>query len=529
MTEASPPDDLALHAHRLLDAGRFLEAAEAWAEIARRDPAAAGPVIARSAALVLAGDAAGAIQAVAEALPRVDDKATLWVRAGILHRHVQDPERAMACFREALAVHPGYPPAHLALAEDAFERLHLDAARAHMHQALAQAPPVQQMAIHQTLGELGPTLEIGARLIHERREDPTPLVHLGRALQMRGRLIDAASAFAQALERDPLRGDALFGLAECQIHLGDPRRGWATFARAANPGLLRSLPGEVRPGFDRLWRGEPVSGKRMLVVNMLGLGDNLMALRYAQVLQALGAHVTWLCQAKLQRLYQGARGVDEVAPMAGHAAPWGAYDYWCLDHLLAGRLGAAEGQIPAWEDGYLPQPASPPRPTSGRLRVGLCWSSGGQHFTGHARFIAPEDLAPLADVPGVDWVVVQQTRANAELAARSGLAVEDRSGEWDDLQDAAAAMAGLDLVISVCSGPLHLAGALGKEVWGLISAAPDWRWGLTGDRTPWYPRMRLFRQETLYDWSGVVAEVKTALISRLTSGPQGWGGSVGLK
>jgi hypothetical protein len=134
------------------------------------------------------------------------------------------------------------------------------------------------------------------------------------------------------------------------------------------------------------------------------------------------------------------------------------------------------------------------------------------HFTGANRFLAPEAFAPLADLPDVDWFVVQKGPFNAGFAARSGLAAVDLSDDWTDFRDTAALMASLDLVISVDSSPLHLAGALGIPAWGLICAAPDWKWGLR-ETSPWYPQIRLFRQARLDDWAPVIEEVKAALIA----------------
>jgi ADP-heptose:LPS heptosyltransferase len=111
----------------------------------------------------------------------------------------------------------------------------------------------------------------------------------------------------------------------------------------------------------------------------------------------------------------------------------------------------------------------------------------------------------------IDWFVLQKTPDNQNFAARSGLKVQDLSPGWVDLLDTASLMTSLDLTVSICSAPLHLAGALGLTAWGLISAAPDWRWGQRGETSPWYPNLRLFRQETLFDWAPVVEKLKSAL------------------
>jgi hypothetical protein len=229
-------------------------------------------------------------------------------------------------------------------------------------------------------------------------------------------------------------------------------------------------------------------------------------------LKARGAHVTFCCRPELYRLFKGLEGVDDLRA-SYLEQPWDAFDCWTFDYMLPRWLGPSENAIPAFVGGYVDAPAVVPDLTRepGRLRVGLCWSSAPVHFTGASRFLSPEAFAPLADLSHVNWFVVQKGPFNAGFAARSGLDAVDLSEGWADMRDTAAVMASLDLVISVDSSPLHLAGALGVPAWGLICAAPDWKWGVAGDASPWYPDIRLFRQARLGDWAPVIAEVKSAL------------------
>ena len=149
---------------------------------------------------------------------------------------------------------------------------------------------------------------------------------------------------------------------------------------------------------------------------------------------------------------------------------------------------------------------------SGRLKVGLCWSSAPHNFSGLDRFIPPEEFAALAELDDIAWFVLQKTAANGELAQRSGLKVHDYSGQWRDFADTSAMVEALDLVISIDSSPLHLAGALGKPAWGLLPAAPEWRWGLAGEQSDWYPTLRLFRHTELHCWAPLIQQVKEELL-----------------
>jgi hypothetical protein len=125
--------------------------------------------------------------------------------------------------------------------------------------------------------------------------------------------------------------------------------------------------------------------------------------------------------------------------------------------------------------------------------------------------LAPEDLRPLAGIADVDWHILQKRPLEPDFAARSGLAIHDSSHQWADFQDSAVFASALDLTISICSAPIHLAGALGLPAWAMIGDPPEWRWGLQGDRAPWYPGVRIFRQAARGDWLSVTQAIARAL------------------
>jgi hypothetical protein len=184
--------------------------------------------------------------------------------------------------------------------------------------------------------------------------------------------------------------------------------------------------------------------------------------------------------------------------------------------LLPARFGAGEGRIPIWPEGYLKVPQATggitlPDRAAGRLQIGLCWATSPSHYSRNARSLSPEDLRPLAGLQNVDWHILQKRPLEPDLAARSGLAIRDSSHEWADFHDSAVFAASLDLTISICSAPVHLAGALGLPTWAMIADPPEWRWGLIGDRAPWYPHIRIFRQAARGDWLSVTEAIARAL------------------
>jgi hypothetical protein len=160
--------------------------------------------------------------------------------------------------------------------------------------------------------------------------------------------------------------------------------------------------------------------------------------------------------------------------------------------------------VSAWRERL----ASAPRP-----RIGLVWAGNPKHENDHNRSMPARLLAPLITSAGASFFSLQ-VPANAEdSAALPPGRVSDLAAALGDFADTAAVIQNLDLVVSVDTAVAHLAGALGKPVWLLLPFVPEWRWLLDREDSPWYPTMRLFRQQSAGDWTGVVERLKMALQS----------------
>jgi ADP-heptose:LPS heptosyltransferase len=148
--------------------------------------------------------------------------------------------------------------------------------------------------------------------------------------------------------------------------------------------------------------------------------------------------------------------------------------------------------------------------------VGLTWQGNPTYERDHLRSVAIQRLSSLFAVEHVTFYSLQKYDGSEQLAyIEPSVRPIDLGRRLDNSGQAfvgtAQAMRELDLVISTDTSTVHLAGALGVPCWVLLPFAPDWRWGLGSESTPWYPTMRLFRQTTPKDWSGVVDRVKRAL------------------
>jgi hypothetical protein len=251
-----------------------------------------------------------------------------------------------------------------------------------------------------------------------------------------------------------------------------------------------------------LWDGTPLADKRVLVRCYHGLGDTIQFIRYAPLIKDVAREVLVWAQPALLPLLRTMRGIDCLLPLHD-GAPDVGYDVDVesmeLPHICRTTLATIPAEIP-----YLHvAPAALPRQE--RVAVGLVWAAGDwQH---KRRSIPWPLLAPLATIPGVALYILQRGPALEQYQHGVGIL----SGTHDVVEEARL-MRALDLVISVDTMPAHLAGALGVPVWTLLDAAADWRWMDEREDSPWYPTMRLFRQERPGAWEPVVARVMAELM-----------------
>ena len=233
--------------------------------------------------------------------------------------------------------------------------------------------------------------------------------------------------------------------------------------------------------------------------------------------------MTFLARGALHRLLQ------PLAPairLVDHAPDGETFDFQCALMSLPGLLGVSASNLPAEIPYLYAEPGLAARWAArlggGGVTVGVCWQGNPDAVSEAGRSFPLRALAPLASLPGVRLISLQKTHGLDQLAALpAGMQVETLGEAFDDGPDAfvdtAAAMAGLDLVVTADTSIAHLAGALGRRVWVALKQAPDWRWGLDRADSPWYPTMRLYRQRARGDWTGVF-EAIAADAARLPGG-----------
>ncbi|MFZ1909244.1 MAG: tetratricopeptide repeat protein [Burkholderiales bacterium] len=345
------------------------------------------------------------------------------------------------------------------------------------------------------------------------------LSNRGLTLQALKRHDEALASYGKALALEPDFAEAHANLGLLRLLLGDFERGWEEYEwRWKGPSFSASRRNFSQP----LWLGEDgVSGKTLLIHAEQGLGDTIQFVRYARQAAEKGATVVLQVQPALKALLASAFGRYQVL---AEGEPLPRFDLHCpflsLPLAFKTRLDSIPAQVP-----YLAAPVAAIDKWSDRLgqkgvpRIGIVWSGRSTHANDANRSIALTRLMPLRS-PDVQLVSLQnEVRAEDARVLTANAQILHFGPELKDFSDTAALVSLVDLVVSVDTSVAHLAGALGKPVWILVPFAPDWRWLLEREDSPWYPSARIFRQPKLGDWDSVIDKVRQALTERLASDP----------
>ncbi len=373
-------------------------------------------------------------------------------------------------------------------------------------------------AIHDNLGNslLATGNAAAAELCHRRAlalggRGAETWSNLGNALHRQGRLDEADQAYRRAIQSMPDGGKFHTNLALNLLLSGKFAEGWREYEWRwrEHP----NLPSYLK---DRVWDGSPLpphlpAGGTLLLQAEQGYGDTIQFVRYAPLLKQRGVtRVVLACQPELVRLVGSAAGLDLTVSETGALPP---FDRALTLMSLAGLFNVGEDPIPA-KTPYLmvPKDAGVSLPLGdGPLKVGLAWAGRPTHGDDWNRSIPARLLAPLLEVPGITFYSLQRGAVAERLGRPPAHLVLDAADRCADFADTAAVVASMDLIISVDTAVIHLAGALGKPVWLLLPPVPDFRWQMSGETTPWYPSMWLLRKTFTSGWEPVIAKAAERL------------------
>jgi tetratricopeptide (TPR) repeat protein len=340
------------------------------------------------------------------------------------------------------------------------------------------------------------------------------LLNKGFALLQIHRFDDAFDTYRHLLAVDPNNAKAAWQLAHLKLLTGDFWAGWVEReARWKVPDFSLEYPNFLQAK----WLGkESLDGKTILVHVDEGLGDTLQFARYLPLLAARGARVVLVAQDALCPLLSDVSGVAQCIPFSSRTYP--PFDMHCPLMSLPLAFGTTLETIPPAN--YLPPlPVERVQAWEKRLgphnrpRVGLVWSGNPKQGNDRHRSMPLKTLTPLFDVDATFVSLQKDPRPDDKALLDQRAEIADLTADLTDFVETAALVSCLDLVITVCTSVAHLAGTLGRPTWVMLPYLPDWRWLLDRNDSPWYPTVRLFRQDDTRDYEGVVESVRTELLA----------------
>jgi tetratricopeptide (TPR) repeat protein len=524
-------------------------------------------------ALLAQGDALGAVAHLEAALANALDPARMQLAIGKARLQVPDLPGAEDAFAVAVALDGQLGEAWLRLGEIQARMEHLDAAL----ESLAQARETvteellfdvlylkgrvlsrrerfkeAQEAFQQALGIQPGHAEVlfEAAGVALRLEEDTKALNLyERAIQANadlkhragmglavayrqaGRWREARTILDEATARQPASPELRWALAQVRLACGEWREGWADYTHRFAAGAV-----PYRPLPYRTWSGQPAPAQTVVVLAEQGLGDEIMLASCLPDVIARVGHCIVECEPRLTTLFSRSFPAATILPTRRERdASWlnqAAEPQW---QIFSGDLPALFRQrdedFPAHQ-GYLQ--ADPTRVRHWRerlqqdlgagLKVGISWRGGTPRTRARARTLACADWAPILGVPGCHFVNLQYGDSDAMLGqfqSEHRIRPAHYPEALADYDETAALVCALDLVVSVCTAVIHLAGALGRPVWILAPLAPEWRYTAYRPVMPWYPSTRVLRQASLEDWSGPCQEVSARLrqLTQIDSSP----------
>ncbi len=485
-------DDASAHnglGHAYLKLGRDAEAADSFLLAAHFGPEHAEPLYHLGLVCHRRGDPAAAIEYLDRALELQPGHAEAHNLRGACLLSLGDPERAAESFARAVEADPGH---------------------AHYRSNLGYV----------LLRDLG-RMEAGASQIAAAldldRSSPAIWCNYCSVLSGQGRLDEVISICDQLLAANPELHEARLNRALALLKRQRFADGWADYAARK---LTRS---NYRPRPFRFpqWDGAPVSGGAVLVYGEQGLGDEIMFASCIPDVLARRERLVIECSPRLKTLFARSfpaatvHGAEQADPdlrwlqscgrIEGQVAAGDLPGLFRRDAASfpahTGYLRADEARIVHWKQRLAANPA---------LNVGIAWRGGMRSTRQDFRSLGPAVIAPLLRTAGVRFVSLQHDADAQEVAsigAETGITLAHWPEALADIDETAALICALDLVISVCSTPVHLTGALGRPVWILVPAVAEWRYLEQGEHMPWYPSARLIRQTAGGDWQPVVQSV----------------------
>jgi tetratricopeptide (TPR) repeat protein len=472
-----------------------------------------------------------------QAVTHKSDYAKAYYFLGSACQKLNQEDAALEHFQKAISFTPDNHEALVAIARIYRNKNQAEQAVNYYQKALALQPNNIHILfdvayLYTVNGQYEPAVNWYKKLLAIAPDTVDASCNIAHVLRYQGRMHEAIPYYQQVLQKRPDFSHAHYGLAESYLSLGDFERGFKEFE------WRWKRNSDARNFSTKLWNGEPLQGKSILVRGEYGQGDTLQFIRYVKQLKELGATVVVEAQHTLVKLLSLNPYIDKIFPVLDDVSQLPVFDYqvpvMSLPHLFKTTLQTIPSQVPYLQASEeLTAQWKEKLKDDHNFKVGICWEGSPyyEQFKAAAskKSVPLNTFIPLTQVPGVSVYALQKMNGLEQLKALpSDVKITDFGEDFDGtngrFMDTAAVINNLDLVITVDTSVAHLAGALGKPVWVLLPSVADWRWMLNRSDCPWYPTMQVFRQHQQGDWTSVmqtvINELKPAVAQKQKDQPK---------
>jgi len=485
---------------------------------------------------------------------------------GLTLKQLKKHDEAIEVFTEAIKLKPSYLKAYYQLGKELQEKSDNERAVEIFLQALELSP--EDASLHQFLGKTYRNLEEYEKAIDHLRiayrlqpKDIMIMLDLANILTMRGQLDEALGIYQKILilhptattafyniayvlkrqgyvpeavdilktiiEKNPEHTQAHLSLGLCYLTLGNFDDGWREYEWRWETTKGRIPRFYAKP----VWDGSDLKGKTILVIAEQGLGDSFQFIRYAKILKNMGARVIFKSRPELVELLSLCDYIDEIIANTSTLPDFDVHiPLMSIPLVLKTREETIPAEIPyLTADSDLTAQWKQKLSADKNFKIGICWQGNANYSTQFLRStVAAKSMSvkffePLAKLPGVSLYSLQKIFGTDQLKdLDKSVTIHDFGPNFDKrrFMDTAAVIKNLDLIITVDTSISHLAAALGAPTWIILPEPADWRWMLKRLDTPWYPNVRLFRQQRTGDWTTVIQHIIQALMDLLSNNPQ---------
>jgi len=432
------------------------------------------------------GDYQKAIESFEQGIKLEDTCAKCWSNLGAVLAKLQKYEKAVKCYQKAIALEPSYAGAYTNLG-NALNRL----------------------------GEYEQAIYFHLRAINLDATAANHYANCGSAYKNIGRFDRAQKMYEKAIKIEPHHVNAHFDLSTVLLQTGQYLQGWKAYEwRFKKEQMLGHIKQYDNLFSKPLYLKQELQGKTLLIHAEQGFGDSLMMIRYVHHLKEKGAKVILYLREGLEELFADIEGVDAVQTRGDKPLD---FDYQLPLMSLASRFDVELQEVQKYYPYLQVEKKNLLAPTP-KFKIGIVWDASATGESYQKKVFSLEQFAPLLQHQGIQLYSLQMGEGK-ELLKNEPFAsnIIDLSSKINNFSDTASYIQELDLVISSDTSVAHLAGAMGKEVWVLLQKVPDWRWGVSGEKSLWYPSARLFWQYSLGDWNSVFQQLFKALTLKLHS------------